>query len=527
MLLQKQFFGHESVMMLSKELLYISRSNISTEINKTGSWRFLTPIYQLKSSPCTEKCPLSQDISRIEMLVSKGKFKEAIDLILLENPFPSVCGHVCFHTCETACNRKSFDEPVGIHSIERFLGNIAIAEDYKLNIPIISFNGKNIAILGAGPSGLGAAYFMRILGYNCDVFEIKKEPGGLLRWGIPAYRLPDLVLRKEILRIESLGVKIHCNSKETVDSLKKSGKYDAIFIGCGYGKPVKMGIDGEDLAIDGLEFLYKIRNGENTDIGGHVAVIGGGNSAIDVSRSLIRIGATPIIFYRRRIEDMPAFKEEVEAANVEGVEIRELTKPIRIEKDSEGLVITLNNNNTFKAQHVIKAIGNEAENHWKLLLDSKENFSKFSRTVLVNNHLPIVLGGDLVNPVKSVADAIASGKQAAMVLDSFFNHREVTNSMDIYTGGDRKNRSKHITSIEEINLDYFEFSPRRDSEIEEAKRCFNCGICNDCDNCRIFCPEISVNFKDNKRSINLDYCKGCGICITECPRNAMGLREEA
>jgi NADPH-dependent glutamate synthase beta subunit-like oxidoreductase len=287
--------------------LYIPRSNATTESNKTGSWRYFRPSYAEKTAPCSAACPVSQDIPRIEMLITQGLLTKAWETILEENPFPSICGRVCFHPCETACNRAELDEPIAIHSLERFLGDYAISKNKAPDANKVAQNSKNIAIAGAGPAGLAAAYFLSRLGYPCDVFEAQSAAGGLLRWGIPAYRLADDTLRKEIKRIEHQGVTIHCETPVTEEFLEKiRATYDALFIGCGYGRPIQLKILGEELAHDGLQLLRQIRQGDRIPIRGTVAVVGGGNTAIDVARSLLRLGAKPIIVYRRRRQDMPA-----------------------------------------------------------------------------------------------------------------------------------------------------------------------------------------------------------------------------
>jgi NADPH-dependent glutamate synthase beta subunit-like oxidoreductase len=196
---------------IDKQLpLFIPHSSISTAVNKTGSWRFFHPKYEEKTAPCSAACPAGQDIPRIEMLASRGQLKDAWQTILNENPFPAICGRVCFHPCEGACNRANMDDPIAIHHLERFLGDAAIAGEFTADLDPRPSTGKKVAIAGAGPAGLAAAYFLTRLGYGCDVFEAASEPGGLLRWGIPAYRLPRNILDYEIRRIENAGVRIHC-----------------------------------------------------------------------------------------------------------------------------------------------------------------------------------------------------------------------------------------------------------------------------------------------------------------------------
>ena len=586
--------------------LLISRSQISTEINMTGEWRFVRPAYDEKTAPCSAACPAGEDIARIEMLASRGMFREAYQTILKENPLPAVCGRVCFHNCERTCNRGGYDQPVGIHQLERFIGDMAIAEGWQEITRQSSRGAKRIAIAGSGPAGLSAAYFLARLGYECDIFEADRAPGGVLRWGIPSYRLPEKILNHEIERITGLGVKIFCNMPVTQAFLNKAkNTYSAVFIACGYGRSIRMGIPGEAMANDGLKLLHDIRNGKAPGLEGTAAVIGGGNTAIDVARSLIRLGVKPVLVYRRRRSDMPAFGHEVEIALKEGVRLKELAAPLRMKANMGDIFLTLqkmkpidlkdgsrprvipdsDKTETMKVQQVFTAIGADANENW-YLPPTKQEFSfppptsktkgkllMMSHCTLIRQYLPMVFGGDLTNPVKSVSDALASGKQAAMALDTFFRKgwdsieerlaecrvgSGTSLSMEIYLGENRKNRNPYQVSFEEINTDYFEPADRikpialspaesilsfaeteqtfsEHCALEEAGRCFNCGICNDCDNCLIFCPEIAVLRRhetdaDNSplasRRINFDYCKGCGICVVECPRNAISLEEE-
>ena len=272
--------------------LFVPHSSTSTHVNKTGSWRFFHPKFDEKTAPCSAACPVGQDIARIEMLTSSGLLKEAWQTILSENPFPAICGRVCFHPCESACNRANMDEPIAIHNLERFLGDTAIANGKTAEFHMKPTNGKKVAIAGAGPAGLAAAYFLTRLGYGCDVFEARSEPGGLLRRGIPIYRLPRDVLNTEISRIKDLGVTIHCETPVTENLLKKIRReYSALFIGCGYERSITLKIQGGDLVQDGLDFLRNLNPAEKVSFGGTVAIIGGGNTAIDVARSLVRLGA--------------------------------------------------------------------------------------------------------------------------------------------------------------------------------------------------------------------------------------------
>lgn len=574
--------------------LFLPHSSASTATNKTGSWRYVRPFFNEKTSPCAAACPAGEDIGRVEMLLSRNSIQEAWETILEENPLPAVCGHVCFHNCESACNRGQMDDPLTIHRLERFIGDAAISSKEIPKIETLPDNGKKVAIAGSGPAGLGAAYFLARLGFRCEVFEAQPEPGGMLRWGIPTYRLPSKVLEKEISRIEKLGVTLHCGTPITRDMLKNfKTRYDATFIGCGYGRAIDLKIEGAQKAISGLQFLYNIRARQEMSLNAKrtAAVIGGGNTAIDVARTLVRLGLEPIIVYRRRRQDMPAFSPELQMALDEGIKLRELLTPIAIKsagRDSTGhqspYVVTLqkmkvstveiegrarvvpdgDKTETLQVDHIFSAIGAEPEAPWHQIPAGKSPRLDLSHCILIKDDIPIAYGGDLTNRVKSVADAIASGKQAAMALDTYFKSgwdmvkKAVTGcqvgpgpavSMAMYLDKERKDRSPHIVSYNEINIHYFKsasrvnvpvlppgdriqsFSPvestlTKAAALQEARRCFNCGICNACDYCRLYCPEMSVMVEDERRHINLDFCKGCGLCVAECPRNAMALKEE-
>ncbi len=573
------------------EKLLISRSHTTSEGNKTGSWRYLMPRYYEKTAPCSTTCPAGEDIGRVEMLNAQGFFKEAWETILLENPFPAVCGRICFHPCEMVCNRRQFDEAVSIRSLERFVADTA--QRYKLQSALqpASRHKEKVAVIGAGPAGLAAAHFLYLLGYPCDVFETLPEPGGILRWGLPRYRLPLDALTPEINRIQQEGVSFFCGKPVRHDFLESAGEtYAAVFMTCGLGRMPHLHIPGEESAgvSGGLDFLRAIVRDAPPVLSGTVAVIGGGNTALDVARCARRLGAEAVILYRRRRQDMPAFAEEIEMALAEGVELMELCAPIRIDPSEDGLRITLqqmkpttldgdgrirvvpdtNQVRTLAVAHVFKAIGFEAAEPWHLPPGEPENLLKLRHAVLTRppKGIPVVYCGDPVTEIQSVVHAVASAKEGVMALDVLFRKgsRAITEelsaaatgpggalSMECFRNGERASRSPHVVAYEEINIDYFEYAPRMvqprllQSErvasfteidlkisasmaIREAERCFNCGLCNQCDNCRIFCPDLAVLREDSSRGrrIEYDYCKGCGICVVECPRNAMVLEEE-
>ncbi len=564
--------------------LYISKSHASSRINKTGSWRFARPVYENKTAPCSASCPAGNYIPEVVMRLSNGDVRGAYRSFIKENPFPATCGRVCFHTCETACNRKGQDQSVAIRCLERYVGDRAMMADFPLDAPSVPGTGKKIAVLGAGPAGLSAAYFLTRLGIACEIFESTDRAGGVMQWGIPAHRLPKPVLNHEIENILKLGIKIHFNHALDAAFLSTAHKdFDGIFVSPGLSIPLTMGIDGESHIKEGLQFLMDIQRGTVLPQKGRVAVIGGGNTAIDVARSLKRLGTDPIIVYRRRKQDMPAFEEEILEAQREGVEILELKSPVGVEKTARGLelkVVTMkpvaekgsdgrtrvipvdDTMETMVFNNIYSGIGATLHGAWEPAdTDMKITFANIKFDL---KDIPFVYGGDCVNPVQSVTHAIASGKEAALALAVFFkdgiNKVEETLdtcrvgkgdalSMEIYLKGKRKENAGHVVTEGEINRDYFTSIPRiepghmmpetavttfdevektftEQQALEEAERCYQCGFCNECENCRIFCPEISITRQKGKKVIDLDYCKGCGVCSVECPRNAITMEEE-
>lgn len=546
--------------------LLIPRSLSLTDSNKTGAWSFIQPHYEDKTAPCSEACPCGQDIPRIEHLVSKGLFASAFKAILAENPLPGVCGRVCFHPCESACNRRELDEAVTINALERFLADVAAREGIGQPAPARPAKAQHIAVVGSGPAGLAAAYFLALLGYKCDILETMPEAGGLLRYGIPSYRLPSEALARDIARIEALGVRIQLGKKIDESSFgAPKAAYDAVFIAAGKSRPATLSIPGADLAKEALVFLADIRRGktETVDSKLPVAIIGGGNTAIDTARSLKRLGARPLIVYRRRREDMPAFAEEVEAALAEGIELMELRSPLSIAKAKDGLTLKVQTmrpagvgkdgrgrvepvageESTLQVAAVYAALGALRDEAWSIpgkpLALGRCAISWKGLSGVPTAFIGDIAVGDLVPAglpaaAESVSDAIAAGKEAAIALDAYFANgadaaeAEVARcrigggmsvSMELHLGGPRGSRSRRVVKFADINTDYFDQQARAlGPELPERVRSSSFAEVRGTLTSQEAIEQAS-------RCFNCGTCNDCDNCRTFCPEVAIKISD--
>src|SRR4030043_1103950 len=570
----------------SSEMPMISVSLGDMEWNKTGAWRTQRPFYEDKTPPCSVACPAGNDIVAFIQKIAKEDFEGAWNIIKEENPFPGVCGRVCFHPCESKCNRGSFDEPIAIHALERFVADFASRLNKKTG-KAGEKRKERVAIIGSGPAGMSCAFHLARLHYDVTVFESFSLAGGMLRMGIPSYRLPKNILDREISDIEALGVEIRTGIS-LGEGLRLEGlkDYQAIFISTGAHRSRGLRIPGEKEkgVLSGLDLLKKINLSKRVKLGDKIAVIGGGNTAMDVARSVIRLGKEATILYRRSREEMPAFEDEIVEAFEEGVKIRYLVNPIRIgqkdglkrveclrmelsEKDESGRrrPVPIPNSNFFiDADHVIIAAGEEIEASFL-----PEGLEKKEGIVLTQRDgspgiKGVFAGGDLTSNQRTVAHAIGSGKKAALAIDCYLKGEDTEEAIRQILIGEGPSISifrhlhpearpmnPHVVTFEELNTDYFELSKRQRESIgpvkgrvkgfgevtatfpqsialEEAERCFSCGTCNGCENCYVFCPDASILKTEDilSQQVDYDFCKGCGICFTECPRGAISLKEE-
>jgi len=569
-----------------KDLPYQAISLGSMEWNRTGTWRYLRPRFDNKVSPCNEGCPAGQDIEGAMVLIGKGKVLEAWDLFKEESPFPGVCGRVCYHPCESSCNRAEFDEAVSINALERFLADEAFKHGRRVTVRREKKTEK-VAVIGSGPAGMTCAYHLARMGYAVTVFEALPVLGGMLRVGIPEYRLRKKILEAEIDQILELGVTTEINSRFGENLQQKDLKeYAALFFALGNHVSKKLGVPGEneEWAMSGVEFLRKVSLGKEVPTGKKMVIIGGGNTAIDAARTALRLGAKPSILYRRTREEMPAFPAEVLEADEEGIDISCLVSPVRLvmengqkklecvknrlgppDEDGRRRPVEVKGSNYFlEVDQVLTAIGEDAD-----LAALPKKIGIQDNIILTDERGAtkqegIFAGGDIIHQPHTVAHAIGSGKRAAIFIDCFLGKKKWEGVFDAIRIGERgslsmrrylqdeKERpalSPKTVLLKDLNLDYFEPKKRKkitrlpmgkrqgtfeevnlgfpeETALAEAKRCFNCGVCNLCDNCYIFCPDVAIRKENGNNVIDYDHCKGCGICVEECPRDAMVMEEE-
>jgi len=412
--------------------------------NRTGSWRYMRPIYSEKIAPCKNTCPLGNDIPRILSLVSEGRYEEAWRLFRQTSPLPGVCGRVCYHPCETKCNRKDFDEALSIASIERFVADACF--DLEDKVSERPRRSEKIAIVGSGPAGLTCAYFLAKDGYAVTVFEAASQPGGMLRLGIPPYRLPREVLNREIELIARWGVEFRTNTKigQDIDIEKLWEQYDALFIATGAHRSRALNIPGEELALTGLEFLKAVNAGQTVHIGKRVLIIGGGNTAMDCARTAQRLGAEVTVYYRRTAQEMPAIREEIDEAILEGVRFEFQTNPISVrardgrvcglelirmqqgplERDGRRRPVPIPDSEfSVEVDTVILAIGERAD--LEFLRGSGLQFAEKIRTTFMGvTSLPGVFAcGDVAFGYGTVTQSIATGRRVAEAVARYLHQR--------------------------------------------------------------------------------------------------------
>jgi len=527
----------------------------SSLANHTGSWRTVRPVYVDRLPPCNDACPSGENIQGWLFHAESGDYEKAWRLLTEANPLPACMGRVCYHPCETACNRAQLDECVGVNAIERFIGDEALRHGWKFRSAAKS-TGMRVLVVGAGPSGLSAAYQLARAGHTVTIREAGPLAGGMMRFGIPKYRLPREVLDAEIARIVALGVTIELNSKvDDVLAAKRDGHFDAVFLAVGahIAKRAYLPAGSAGKMLDAVAVLRSMEGEEQPLLGRRVVVYGGGNTALDVARTARRLGAEEsVIVYRRTREKMPAHDAELEEALQEGVLVKWLStireageSSITVEKmtlDEKGMAQPTGEFETLEADSVVLALGQDVD---LALLDGVPGLEIDGGVVKVDAHMMtghpgIFAGGDMVPGERTVTVGIGHGKLAARNIDSWLRGEAWTHPP-----------RPEIASFDKLNTWYYSDAPkaqrpvldmvRRQSTFEEvvggfdpataqfeARRCLSCGNCFECDNCYGVCPDNAVIKlgAGSRYAFNYDYCKGCGLCVSECPCGAIRTQPE-
>ena len=524
--------------------------------SRAGPVRQQRPVYVDLLPPCNAGCPAGENIQAWLAHAEAGDHERAWRQLVTDNPMPAIHGRVCYHPCESACNRASLDSAVSIHSVERFLGDLALERGWSFAAPPAR-SGKRVLVIGAGPSGLSAAYHLARLGHEVEIRDAGERPGGMMRYGIPAYRMPRDVLDGEVDRIAALGVRITCGHRvEDLDAERRDGGFDAVFVAVGAHLSKRVDIPAKDAGriVDAVSFLRGVASGERPVIGRRVAVYGGGNTAMDAARVARRLGANDAtIVYRRTRAQMPAHEEEAEEAEREGVRINwlrtitafdgpELTVEA-MELDDSGFPQPTGRFETLAADTVILALGQDTDTGFLRRVPGVE----FARdgTVQVSAEMMtgcpgVFAGGDMVPAERTVTVGTGHGKKAARNIDAWLR------------GTATANAPKHDgVTFTDLNLWYFGDAARRQqpeaepqervagfdevvgglSEREatyEARRCLSCGNCCECDGCLGACPEDAVIKLGPGHRYEFDYdrCTGCGACFEQCPVHSIEMVPE-
>jgi 2-oxoacid:acceptor oxidoreductase delta subunit (pyruvate/2-ketoisovalerate family) len=533
----------------------ISLDPNSSLANHTGSWRTSRPVYLDRLPPCNHACPAGEDIQGWLYFAEEGRYKEAWEALMRDNPFPALHGRVCYHPCETACNRAQLDEAVGIHVVERFLGDLAVREGWRVECGPAT--GKKVLIVGAGPSGLSAAYHLARFGHAVTIYDAGPKAGGMMRFGIPKYRLPRDILDAEIARIEAMGVTIRLNHKvEDLEAALNEGGFDAAFLAIGAHLAKRTEIPGRDAGkiLDAASFLKSMEGKTPPRVGRRVVVYGGGNTAIDAARTAKRLGAEEaVIVYRRDREHMPARDFELDEAIEEGVVIHWL-RTIKRAEESKFTVEVMELDETGRpkptgrfeeidADTVILALGQNVDTGFLRnvpgLVIAEDGVIQVDETMMTGRP-GVFAGGDMVPSERTVTVATGHGKKAARHIDGYLRgsrymkppaHPIATYEMLntwYYTDAERSKQPFLEAVRRRSNFDEVAGGLDPDTALLEARRCLSCGNCFECDTCYGVCPDNAViKLGPGKRFVfNYDYCKGCGICVQECPCGAIEMIKE-
>jgi NADPH-dependent glutamate synthase beta subunit-like oxidoreductase len=534
----------------------------TTEVFKTGTWRAALPRHIHPPSPCHAACPVNGDIAEWIGRARDGDFRGAFEILTRHNPFPAVAGRICHHPCEAACNRAQLDGALAICRLERFVGDRAIAEGWSFD-PVAVTHPERVAVVGGGPSGLAAAFHLRRRGYAVTLFESRDELGGLMRHGIPSYRLARAVLDAEVARVLALGIEVRTGEPlaSAADLARLRADFDAVYLAIGAACQKRLPVldYAAPWVMDGADYLARSNAGAPPALGHRIVVIGGGSAALDVARSARRAGHAVTILALESAEQMPAQREEIAEALEEGIALVDgamLTAATPI--DTGGLAldcvrvrfepgeargrftVTRIDGSAFaiEADAIVTAIGQDPDlaplaaalpaNGALLAVDGRQ----------ATGVPGVYAGGDAASMARFVTEAIGMGKRAA---------REIDRLLSGVAGDDAA--AEPVVALAAINTHYHEprarVPERRqpivrrlasgaevqlglgvEEALREGERCFSCGTCIHCDNCVVYCPDLAVRREGDGYLVLTDYCKGCGLCVRECPTGSMEMLDE-